>query len=521
MRNELRSEIKRLSKKAFDKERQQAEKEAKYREKFERRTGLSAASPSVRSRTPLHRHFDPRHCKRNANVIATAIWHKILREEYDPEPAVHFQIPKPDGSKREVTAFGIPDAAVANVLLRRTINRNKKRLSPHSYAYHPDKNVFDAILALRDFDKGGKLFAVQIDFEKYFDNIPANYLKKKIADRTTVSLTPHERHIFEAFLHHRYGDAEGHRTSTFKRKVKGTPQGSSASLILANLANHDLDRKLSAESGKFVRFADDVVAICGSYEEAQRLERCFDRHCAESGLIVNRKKSPGIAVISDYQHEVRTINDFTYLGYGFKDAGLTLPKKTEKKLQQKVSRLINVYLINALNHGFNHRRANRRRGYDWDLLGLIYELRRGFYGGLKEQDIQDFLYNQGQLRTMRGLMGFYCLIEDPTILKALDGWTVNMVRRACVQRRQILRSRYGRNCPTPSNEELILGNWISPSAWRDEGDDDDDVEVQFPSLVRGWRAARKHFFTFGLEGVQAPGYDSSFDVSALFDAFDY
>jgi len=521
MRNELRLEIKRLSKKAFDEERSQAEKEAKYREKFTRRTSVDASLPSPRPRRPLHRHFDPRHCKRNANVIATAIWHKVLLFKYDPEPAVQFLIPKPDGTNREITAFGIPDAALANVLLRRTLNRNKKRLSPHSYAYHPDKNVFDAILALRDFDKDGKLFAVQIDFEKYFDNIPANYLKKKLDDRSAVGLTPHERHIFKTFLHHRLGDAEAHKTQTFRRKIKGTPQGSSSSLFLANLANHDLDRKLSAESGKFVRFADDVVAICGSYEEAQRLERCFDRHCSESGLIINRKKSPGIAVISDRQHEIRTINDFTYLGYGFSDKGLTLPQKTQKKLEQKVSRLINIYLFNPLKHGFNPQRASRKGGYDWDLLGLIYELRRGFYGGLKEHDIQDFLYNSGRLSKMRGLMGFYCLIEDSCVLKALDGWTLNMVRRACVERNRILTAKYGRSCPTPSHKELILGNWIAPTAWREGADANDEVEVGFPSLVRGWRAARKHFFTFGLEGVQAPGYNSSFDISALFDAFEY
>ncbi|WP_208350862.1 reverse transcriptase domain-containing protein [Pseudaestuariivita rosea] len=521
MRNELRLEIKRLSKKAFDKERKQAEKEEKYREKFTRRTGLQATRPTTRTRLSLHHHFNARHCKRNANVIATAIWRKVLAFEYDPEPAVLFEIPKPDGSQRVVTAFGIPDAAVANVLLRRRLNRNKKRLSPHSYAYHPDKNVFDAILALRDFDKDGKLFAVQIDFEKYFDNIPANYLKKKISDRSTVSLTPHERHIFEAFLHHRFGDTEAYRTKTFKRKIKGTPQGSSASLILANLANHDLDRKLSAESGKFVRFADDVVAICGSYEEAQRLERCFDRHCVESGLIVNREKSPGIAIISDHTQEIRTINDFIYLGYAFKDAGLSMPEKTKKKLQQKISRLVNIYLINNLKHGFNQDRANRANSYDWDLLGLIYELRRGFYGGLKELEIQNFLYDHGKLKTMRGLMGFYCLVEDPSILKELDGWTVNIVRRSCTIRNRILQNKYGLSCPTPANQDLILGNWMPQSAWRKNGSEQEPVEVQFPSLVRGWRAARKHFFTFGLEEVQAPGYDSSFDVSSLFDAFDY
>lgn len=96
-----------------------------------------------------------------------------------------------------------------------------------------------------------------------------------------------------------------------------------------------------------------------------------------------------------------------------------------------------------------------------------------------------------------------------------------MVRRACVERQRILTSQYGWNCPTPNNRELILGTWLSSSAIRDTEDTGDDFELEFPSLVRGWRAARKHFFTFGLEGVQAPGYESSFDVSLLFDAFEY
>ena len=432
------------------------------------------------------------------------------------------QLAKADGSKRGVMAFGIPDAALANVILRRALGRNKKRLSPHSYAYHPDKNVFDAILAIKDFDRDGKLFAVQIDFEKYFDTIPASYLKKKIDDRNTIGLTPHERHIFRSFLHHRYGTATDYGAGKFKRRINGTPQGSSASLILANVANHDLNRKLAAESGKFVRFADDVVAICGTYEEAQRLERCFERHCNDSGLVINRSKSPGIAVFSPYPNEIRTLSNFTYLGYKFGEAGLSMPEKTATKLKQKVSRLINIYLIHALKFGFNKYRSDRTLQYDWDLLGLIYEMRRGFYGGLREKDLSGFLYENRGLKKMRGLMGFYCLIDDPAPLKELDGWMLNSVRRACVYRQKILIAKYAADCPTPTNKELAVGSWLPSTAWRSTDTvETDDLEVRFPSLVRGWRAARKHFFTYGLEGVQAPGYESSMDIASLFDTFDY
>lgn len=523
MRNEIRAEIKRLSSKAFEKRRKALEAEKKYQEKFERRTNITPAPSRAIVQAFAHPHFDPAHCKRHANAIASGIWHKILEKQYQPHPALHFEIPKADGSTRGVMAFGIPDAALANVVLRRTLQRNKKRLSPHSYAYHPDKNVFDAILALNDVEREGKLFAIQIDFEKYFDKIPASYIKKKIADKSNVSLTPHERYIYEAFLHHRYGNAASHASGVFKRRINGTPQGSSASLFLANLANDDLDRQLAAQSGRFVRFADDVVAFCGDYEAAQRLEKCFDRHCAQSGLTLNKNKSPGIAVLADKQHEIRTVKEFTYLGYSFQENGLAMPLTTVDRLKHKISRLINIYLIHALQFGFNESRASRTSGYDWDLLGLIYELRRGFYGGLKESNILDFIYNGGQLNRMRGLMGFYCLIEDPAQLRALDGWTLNIVRRACVHRRNLLLNKYNIDCPTPSNQQLILGTWLSKDAWRDEGDMalSDDVETAFPSLVRGWRAARKHYFTYGLEGVQAPGYNSSMDVASLFDVFDY
>jgi hypothetical protein len=118
-------------------------------------------------------------------------------------------------------AFSIPDAALANVVLRRTRDRNTKRLSPSSFAYHPDKDVFDAILALREYQSDGKLFAVQIDFEKYFDNIPAWYLESKINDAKQVSLTPHERYVFKAFIHHKFADHhKDHRFRSFWQTLR-------------------------------------------------------------------------------------------------------------------------------------------------------------------------------------------------------------------------------------------------------------------------------------------------------------
>lgn len=519
MRNEIREEIKRLCQRQFDKARLEKDTDEKYKKKFLNRTGLPPKRKHAKSPSHVTKQFDPVYCKRNANGIATGIWHSVKAGTYTVLPAVQHLLDKPDGSKREIMAFGIPDAALANVLLRRTRSRNLKRLSPHSYAYHPDKNVFDAVLALRDFDSQGKMFAVQIDFRKFFDSIPTGYIRQKINDRETVSLTPQERHIFGVFLNHEYAPKADYLKGVFKRRIKGTPQGSSASLFLANISNNDLDKKLAFESGKFVRFADDVVALIDNYEGSLRLEKCFTAHCEVSGLALNKEKSPGIALISNNTQEMRTQSGFTYLGYHFTECGLEIPDKSVAKLKQKVSRLINIYLINALKFGFNSDRSSAAGQFDWDLLGFVCELRRSLYGGLSEKKVTDFLNGDGDLERMRGLMGFYALLDEKKKLQEIDGWMVNVTIRACKTRNNILMAKYGETCPCPNAKQLILGTWFDKKHWRDSGNQSDCPELNFPSLVRGWRASRKYYFTRGLEKVQPPSYQSSDDPFSLFDFY--
>ncbi|CAH1670434.1 Reverse transcriptase domain-containing protein [Hyphomicrobiales bacterium] len=513
MQNALKNEIKRLSQKAFMKAERAASTEKKYQRQFEKRTGLKAGAPKP-SAPPPSRHFDPRYCARNANWLAKTIWHKVLSYKYEPSIAVNYLIPKADGSKRSVMAFSIPDAALANITLRRARTRNLKRLSPSSYAYHPNKNVFDAVIALNEFEPNGKLFAVQIDFEKYFDNIPSSYIREKLNDEKKISLTPHEKHIFEQFLIHKYQDYREYSSKEFSRRHKGTPQGSSVSLLLANLANHDLDTALSAVPGRFVRFADDVVALSDDYQSAQIIEKCFINHCRTSGLVTNSKKSPGIAIISEHNHEIRTYRDFDYLGYRFSSNGLGVPDKVVRRIKQRISRLCNIYLLYYLRYGYvQHRSAQVPIPYDWDLLGFIYELRNSLYGGLSEEDLSLFINGGRRLPQMKGLMGFYCLIEDPTALRELDGWILSVTRRAMKQRNDILKNKFMSSCPTPSNKSLSVGNWLNLDAW----DGEKKPDQRMPSLIRGWRAARKHYYTFGLESVQAPTYDTYSDISKLFE----
>ena len=516
MQHAIKLEIKRLAGRALEKRTQAEKLRQTHRKRFEKRTGLKAVLPrKTPAAAPRDRHFDPVYCARNANFLARTLWHKVLERTYAPEPAVCYRIKKPSGGYREVMAFSIPDAALANVVFRRTRDRNIKRFSPFSYAYHPGRSVLDAVLTIREHDFEEKTFVVQIDFKKYFDSIPSRYLKEKLADSERIRVTPQERYVFEQFLRHAYYDGTaGNGTPLLKRRHKGTPQGSSVSLFLANLANHDLDASLTRAGGSFVRFADDVVALCTTYAQAQAIERCFLEHCRRSGLTLNVEKSPGIAILSEHDREMKTISHFDYLGFRFTPGGMTIPEKSVSKLKSKISRLINLYLLHYLKAGFNPDRCGLRPFvYDWDLLGLICELRRALYGGLAEEQITDFLQKNVRLPRMKGLMSFYCLLDDPKPFRALDGWMLSMVRRAMKTRNRLLLNKYQHECPQPSNRELATGLWLDSRAWRGSG----CPCARMPSFVRGWRAARKHLHTFGLEDVADLPSSSSFDNAELFD----
>lgn len=510
MQNAIKREIKRLSERAIARSRGIEATEKEYRHRFEKRTGVAAGIKIAQPTVYVDRHFDPLFCKRHANFLAKTLWHKITTETYEPKPALNFLIDKPAGGKRSLMAFSIPDAAIGNVLMRRLRERNIKKFSRHSFAYHPDKNIFDAILDLRSFIVSTeKIYSVQIDFKNYFDSIPSSYLKSLLDDRDLFSLTSAEKAAVRAILFHKYAQRNQYAVGNFQRRHRGTPQGSSISLILANLANHALDIRLEKLPGKFVRFADDVTALCVSYEDATRIENAFFDHCRATGIEINREKSPGIAVLSTHAAEIRTVPYIDYLGYRFTESGLTLSDKVIKRIKTKISKIISVYLLYYISRfGFNNYRVGRSPDYDWDMLGLISEIRKYLYGGLSEAELEAMLASGTKLRKVRGLMSFYALLENREPLAELDGWLANVVTRAIRKRDIILRAKYGFSGVTVTSKELILGEWMDKNVWRG----DPKPEFRLPSFVRGWRAARKYYMTFGLKDVEPPKYGYTYGL---------
>lgn len=498
MQNAIKQRIKFLCARAIDRARARDKKVAEYAAKYTKRTGLPTTA-SVTPITLVHKHFDPYYCKRNANFLAKCIWHKILDGTYQPMPAVKYDLPKPGGGKRQVMQFSFPDAAVASALNIKLTTRNLKKQSGNSFAYRPDRNVFDALLKLRSAIKTDKTFILQLDFEKYFDNIPHTYLKKILNAREYILVSDTERKIISAFLCHRFSDKKNYQIGNFEHRTIGTPQGSSISLTLANLASHPLDLELEAVNGQFARYADDTVVVSYSYEDAIKAYDIFRAHCKESGLRINRDKSPGIWILSEGEEEFRSLRDFKFLGYGVSSHGLIMHDAVERRLKFKLSRLINLYLIHYIKKTPPMSISKRVGvGYDWDLLGLIYEIRLALYGGLTEEQLRAFVKLGKKLPRMRGLMGFYALLDSSEALVRLNGWLASTIKQALHRRYKLLGLTM-----TTSKKSILNGSWYD-SAKFDTPTFRPDPKL--PSLVRAWSAARKYYFCYGLHDVEPPRY---------------
>lgn len=510
----LEEEIERKARAILAKQRRSQGGAEKYAERFTRRTGeVSIAAPYRRPPYwDYDNQFDPVYCIRHARFLAKRIWSKINSKLYQPKPAILFEIPKPDGGTREIMLFSIPDSAVANVFHRRLTNRNKGIFSAYSFAYRPDKNVFEAIIHLQRMLQPSKTYILKYDYSKYFDTIDHAYLNKLI-DRQSFSVTVAEKTVINAFLKHQFSSYPSWQTPGHSVRDVGVPQGSSLSLFLSNIAAHDLDMALERLDGSFVRFADDVIAIAHSFSDAREIELQFRTHCERSGVRINFEKSSGITLLqgrlSDDRREFFLDRDdggviekkiyIDFLGHEVSANTIDITRKAIKRVKRKISRIIYIHLLLYPRRGHNIN-PDRLGGsaVDWDLVTCVNELRRYIYGGLRERQLSDFIEEDVKLPYVKGLMAFYALVSRVDRLAKLDGWLANVLKRAIRERSRII-GQQGLSTYSIDAEQIINGSWHQS---------DVNNETRLPSFVKGWRASRKFYKRYGLSEVQSPSYYS-------------
>ncbi|MBQ3521166.1 MAG: group II intron reverse transcriptase/maturase [Firmicutes bacterium] len=229
----------------------------------------------------------------------SSIRERIRQRKYKPQPVLRVEIPKPNGGVRNLGIPNVIDRIIEQAIVQVLTPIVEPHFSEYSYGFRPKRSAQQAIIKLLEYLNDGYTYIVDIDLEKFFDNVHHDKLmtlvRNIIHDPDTESLI------------HKYLKAGVMVKGKYEETPVGTPQGGNLSPLLSNIMLNKLDKELEARGLHFVRYADDCIIAVGSSAAANRVMHTVTNWIERKlGLKVNMTKT-----------KVTKPMNLKYLGFGF------------------------------------------------------------------------------------------------------------------------------------------------------------------------------------------------------------
>jgi group II intron reverse transcriptase/maturase len=209
-----------------------------------------------------------------------------LREgSYRPFPARRVYIPKPGTTEQRPLSIPAVRDRVVQAALKIVLEPIfEADFAPCSFGFRPRRGQHDALQVLVDESFRGRRWVVETDIADCFSAIPHDRLmqavQERVCDQSVLKL-------LRAML--RAGVME---SGMVRHPDTGAPQGGVISPLLCNVYLHRLDREWDTrEFGVLVRFADDLLVMCKSRQQAQAALARLRALLADLGLAPKEAKT--------------------------------------------------------------------------------------------------------------------------------------------------------------------------------------------------------------------------------------
>src|SRR5487761_2250571 len=219
-----------------------------------------------------------------AKVHWPAIRQALTDGGYRPSPVRRVLIPKSGGGER---ALGIPtvvDRVIQQAIAQVLTPIFDPEFSGSSFGFRPKRSAHGAVKQVQAYAKAGYRVVVDLDLQRFFDNVSHDILMARVARRVG------DKRLLA--LIGRYLRAGAMIGECVQQSEIGTPQGGPLSPLLANILLDDLDRELEKRGHRFARYADDLLVLVKSVRAGQRVKASLTTYLGRRlQLPVNEAKS--------------------------------------------------------------------------------------------------------------------------------------------------------------------------------------------------------------------------------------